>query len=325
MDFKEGVVTRVDGKRCQIHYGENTFHAYIPHKVIGVDPKTSKPLCVGDRVLFIEDEAEETIVKELLPRTTKLSRRAIGAVKKEQIVASNIDQLLIVTAVYHPPFHPGIVDRFIIAAIKGDLEPVICINKQDLLEKDKNKERIKKVIATYKELGYKVVCTSIKTGEGLEELKSVLQNKTTALAGHSGVGKSSLLLTIDPNLNLKLVTKKVSRKSRRGQHATTSVTLNPLCVGGYVVDTPGIRELNLWETSVAEVTSYYPEIAELAPQCRYRGCTHTHEPFCAVKEAVQNGEIEPFRYDSYYNVIDSIENASMSSRPVAFPHKEKPF
>ena len=323
MDLKKGVVTRVDGKRCQIHSEKNTYHAYIPHKVVGVDPKTSKPLCVGDRVLFIEDEAEEIIVKELLPRHTKLSRRAIGPIDKEQIVASNIDQLLIVTAVYNPPFHPGIVDRFIIAAIKGDLQPVICINKQDLLHKDKNKERIEQVIETYRSLEYTVVCTSTKTQQGLDELRAILQDKTTALAGHSGVGKSSLLLTIDPDLTL--VTKTVSRKSRRGQHATTSVTLNPLCIGGYVVDTPGIRELNLWETSVAEVTSYYPEIAELSASCRYRGCTHTHEPSCAVKDAVENGEIEEFRYDSYYNVIDSIENPSMSSRPVAFPHKEKPF
>lgn len=323
MDLKKGVVTRVDGKRCQIHSEKNTYHAYIPHKVVGVDPKTSKPLCVGDRVLFIEDEAEEIIVKELLPRHTKLSRRAIGPIDKEQIVASNIDQLLIVTAVYNPPFHPGIVDRFIIAAIKGDLRPVICINKQDLLHKDKNKERIEQIIETYRKLEYTVVCTSTKTQQGLDELRAILQDKTTALAGHSGVGKSSLLLTIDPDLTL--VTKNISRKSRRGQHATTSVTLNPLCIGGYVVDTPGIRELNLWETSVAEVTNYYPEIAELSPNCRYRGCTHTHEPSCAVKDAVENGDIEEFRYDSYYNVIDSIENPSMSSRPVAFPHKEKPF
>ncbi|BBM84783.1 ribosome small subunit-dependent GTPase A [Candidatus Uabimicrobium amorphum] len=323
MDLKQGVVTRVDGKRCQIHSEQNTYHAYIPHKVIGVDPKTSKPLCVGDRVLFIEDEAEEIIVKELLPRYTKLSRRAIGAVAKEQIVASNIDQLLIVTAVYNPPFHPGIVDRFIIAAIKGDLQPVICINKQDLLHKDKNKERIEQVIETYRQLEYTVVCTSTKTQQGLDELRNILKDKTTALAGHSGVGKSSLLLTIDPDLTL--VTKNISRKSRRGQHATTSVTLNPLCIGGYVVDTPGIRELNLWETSVAEVTNYYPEIAALSSHCRYRGCTHTHEPKCAVKEAVEKGEIEEFRYDSYYNVIDSIENPSMSSRPVAFHNREKPF
>ncbi|WP_372366662.1 ribosome small subunit-dependent GTPase A [Candidatus Uabimicrobium sp. HlEnr_7] len=325
MDLKKGVVTRVDGKRCQIHSNENTYHAHIPYKVVGVDPKTSKPLCVGDRVLFMEDKVEEIIVKELLPRNTKLSRRAIGAVKKEQIVASNVDQLLIVAAAHNPPFHPGIVDRFIIAAIKGDLEPVICINKQDLLEKDKNKERIKKVIATYRDLEYKVVCTSTKTGQGLDELKDVLKDKTTALAGHSGVGKSSLLLTIDPDLTLTLVTKNIGRKSRRGRHATTSVTLNPLCIGGYVVDTPGIRELNLWETSVAEITGYYPEILEFSENCRYRGCTHTHEPSCAVKEAVQQGKIEEFRFDSYYNVIDSIENSSMSSRPVAFPHREKPF
>lgn len=325
MNVRKGVVTRVDGKRCRIHSENETYHAYIPHKIKGVDPKTTKPLCVGDRVFFVEDDAEEMIIKEVLERKTKLSRRAIGTVKREQIVATNVDQLLIVTAVYNPPFHPGIVDRFIIAAIKGDLQPIICINKQDLLDKDKNKKRILQVIETYRKLNYTVVCTSIKTNEGLDELKNVLKDKTTALAGHSGVGKSSLLLTIDPDLSLSLVTKNISRKSRRGQHATTSVTLNPLCIGGYVVDTPGIRELNLWETSVAEVTSYYPEILQFSNECRYRGCSHTHEPACAVKQAVQDGEIEEFRYDSYYNVIDSIENPSMSSRPVAFPHREKPF
>ena len=301
------------GKRCVVHSANKSYRAYIPRRIQGVSEISSKPVCVGDQVIFIKDKAQQFIIKEVKERKTKLSRKAIGPVEKEQVVVSNVDQLLIVTSLAEPAFHPGIIDRFLIAAHKGNLEPIICVNKMDLAEKIDDLESVIAALEVYRQLDYTVICTSATTKEDLSFLKQILKDKSTVLGGHSGVGKSSLLLAIDPELNLR--TQEVGQKSKRGQHTTSSVMLLPLKFGGYVVDTPGVREFSLWQTEVAEVDQYFPEIFAKAPYCKYRGCSHTHEPNCAVQAAVEAGEIAFFRYQSYAYIIESIQNPTLASRP----------
>lgn len=311
---QRGVITRIDGKRCRIHSQGENHRAYIKYKIKGADPNSSKPLCVGDEVVFQCDKSNEIKIEEVLPRKSKLSRRAIGSASKEQVVVSNVEQLLIVTSVGMPAFHPAIIDRFLVASFQGNLDPIICINKIDLFGEEPNPELVTEVIEIYRNLDYSIILTSTVEKEGLDELKSLLQGRSTVVAGHSGVGKSSLLLSLDPDL--KLVTKEVGKKTKRGRHATTSVNLLPLKQGGYVVDTPGIRELSLWETEEREVSLYFPEMLALSSQCKYRGCTHIHEPKCEVKRAVEAGELPLFRYESYLHIMESLQMETMASRPV---------
>lgn len=256
-------------------------------------------LAAGDQVL-VEFEEEDAIVRGIAPRRTRLSRPEAGNHERqfEQVLAANVDVLLIVTAIKSPPFRAGLVDRFLIAAQLGGVAPVLCLNKIDLDDEEPAE------VAAYRELGMQVFKTSCVSGAGIAELRAALTGKTCAVCGHSGVGKSSLLNALEPSLDLH--TQEIST-SDRGRHTTTSGRLYTLSCGTRIIDTPGIRALGLWGVSPEELAWFFPEIAETAQACKFRNCTHTHEPHCAVVAAVESGELSRHRYDSYLRIRASLE------------------
>jgi ribosome biogenesis GTPase len=252
----------------------------------------------GDEVLVERDE-DEWMVRGILPRRTWLSRPSAHARVKEQVVAANIDLLLIITAAASPPFRPGLVDRFLIAADMGGVEPVLIVNKMDLVEQEPEEVRL------YRDLNVRIVLTSCETGHGIEELRDTIQGKLSVLSGHSGVGKSSLLMALEPRL--KLETQEITNLDK-GRHTTTAGQLYVLEGNTRIIDTPGIRALGLWSMPPEEVSLYFPEIAEAAEACQFRDCTHTHEPRCGVKEALDAGRISPARYLSYLRIRASLQS-----------------
>jgi len=257
-------------------------------------------LAPGDAVL-VEFEARDAIVRGVAPRRTKLSRPAGEHGRlAEQVVAANADLLVVVAATVRPPFRLGLVDRFLIAAEVGGVEPILCVNKMDLVEEEPEAVRL------YRSLDLRVFLTSCETGDGIGALRDALRGKVSVLAGHSGVGKSSLLNAMDPHLIVH--TREVSQATHRGRHATTAAHLYELSGDIRIIDTPGIRALGLWGVSAAEVAHYFPDLAQMAAACRFRNCTHVHEPHCAVLEAVAQGSLSRLRYDSYRRIRASLES-----------------
>jgi len=248
----------------------------------------------GDRVLFLPAPGEQGVIERVQPRRGTLSRVSGG---REHVIVSNVDQVLIVASAAEPPLKPSLIDRFLISAQKGDVHAVVCINKCDLVEP----ARLQPMAGLYAQLGYDVVSTSALQANGLSRLKHLLRNKETVLAGQSGVGKSSLINALEPQLGLK--TSAVSQDSGKGRHTTRSARLMQLPSGGWVVDTPGIRQFELWDVQPEEVEGYFVEFRPFVPWCKFPDCTHTHETKCAVKSAVDTGLISEARYQSYRKII----------------------
>lgn len=253
----------------------------------------------GDDV-WVEPEAEKWVVRGVAPRRTRLSRPGHEHDRlDEQVFAANIDMLVIVASVANPPFRPGLVDRYLIAAEVGGVDTVLCVNKMDLVAEEPPE------LADYEALGFRIVRTSCETGQGLDELRELLANKMVVLSGHSGVGKSTLLNCLDENLEVH--TQEVSDYSQRGRHTTTSSRLYKLDGDIRIIDTPGIRALGVWGVSPEEVGWFFPDLAELGERCRFRNCSHMHEPDCAVRAALDAGELTSWRYDSYVRIRESME------------------
>lgn len=258
--------------------------------------KATNILAVGDRVhlSIVDEEQDQGVIEEIYPRTTKLSRKHPGPGRKlEQILAANVDQAVIVMACHKPDYNPNRLDRHLIAALQGGLKPIICLSKCDLPEADEARQALER----YVQLGYAVLYTSTVTGEGLDQLRELLAHKISAFVGSSGVGKSSLINTMDPELHLR--TREIRERFYKGKHTTTAAELLRLPWGALVVDTPGLREFGLWESKQRDLDEHFEEFGEFAGDCRYGNCTHTHEPGCAVKQAVDMGEIDAQRYGNY--------------------------
>jgi ribosome biogenesis GTPase len=290
----------------------------------------SDPVAVGDNVTITVSEGDKGAIESVMPRKSKISRVAPGSYLKlksnqtkvpkrmkssnsptgpiplEQIIVANPDQLLIVLSTKTPAFNAHLLDRFLVIAEAGEVKPIICINKMDLLKGDRDK--IFKETQVYADIGYQVIYTSATENEGIKDLADLIKGKLTALAGPSGTGKSTLLNVIQPELNLR--TGKVSGKTSKGKHTTTNVELYPLDFGGYVVDTPGIRELGLWDEWKDEMHLFFPDIDPFITKCRFSDCSHTNEPGCAVIEAFKQGKIAESRYESYLKLSssDSVES-----------------
>ena len=264
--------------------------------------RRSTPVAAGDRVL-VEIIEDAPTVLAVAPRRSRLSRLAIEhSHVDEQIFAANIDYLVIVVAVAKPSPKQGLIDRYLISAEVGNVSPIICLNKIDLIEKEPE------LVQFYREIDVPVVMSSCETGEGIEELREVLRGKWTVFAGHSGVGKSSLLNCLAPDL--KIATREVSDRNEKGKHTTTLSQLHVLDNELFVVDTPGIRQLGLWNVSPEEVGFYFPEIAELGEGCKFRDCTHIHEPECRVREALEAGDLIAQRYQSYLRIREDLQESA---------------
>lgn len=296
---KEGIVTCGYGNRFVVHTDAVDYTCQLRGKVSFTSERTT-PVAVGDDVLFTVISDNEGVIDSVLPRRSVLSRPAIGREKNEHVLAANIDCLIIVASIKSPVLKTGLIDRFLIAAGIGGLQPVIVINKVDLELDDEAQEAIK----IYQSLDYPLFLTSAADGTGLDQLRQFLKDHRSILSGHSGVGKSSLLNELLPGTNLR--TSSVSHATGKGRHATSHIQLFHLPDGGFIVDTPGIKMLGLWKLERDTLADYYPEIQRYLGQCRFTGCSHISEPDCAVKEAVTAGHISSMRYKHYKQIYDSL-------------------
>jgi len=275
--------------------------------VFKIDNITStNPVAVGDEVeVEVEDEAEKTaMITEIHSRNNYINRQSPRFKHQHHIVASNLDQSLLVATLKEPRTSQGFIDRFLVASEMFHVKALIIFNKSDLFKK-KEQEKFEQMKEMYEAVGYKVFLTSTKENTGIEELKIHLKDKTTLISGHSGVGKSSLLNVIFPDMNLK--TQGISGWSGKGQHTTTFAEMFDLSFGGRIIDTPGMREFGLVDISKQEVSHYFPEMRKRLNDCQFNNCLHVNEPGCAIKDAVANGEISEDRYISYVNIMESIE------------------
>ncbi len=295
-----GTVIEVSSDLCRVQAGERALLCRLRNTLRVAHSGYSNMVAVGDHVTISHNGDGRGMVEAILPRHSALARPDPFNVYHQQVIVANVDQVLIVAAWREPAFWPELADRYLIAAQRHNLRPVIVINKIDLAE---DAGELAAVVAAYRAAGYQVIPTSALTGAGLDELRDVLAGKTTALAGLSGVGKSSLLSAAEPGLRLRVA--EVSGRKHEGRHTTTQVTLHPLAAGGFVADTPGIREFGLAGLKQADLRGFYREFAAAGP-CEFANCTHTREPGCAVKAAVRAGRIARLRYDSYRKIWQAL-------------------
>ena len=260
-------------------------------------------LAVGEDVILEREVREDawTIV-EILPRRSKLARRTPGGGPGERVVAANIDQVVVVFAIAEPEPHVRMLDRFLVIAEGNELPSRIVVNKIELSPK------ATVLFGEYEKIGYPVHYTSVKRGDGLRELREALHGRVSALTGPSGVGKSSLLNAMFPGLNLRVG--EISRSVMKGRHTTVGADLHPLPEAGYVVDTPGLREVGVWGLDVRELDRCFPEMRPLLEQCRFGDCTHRVEPGCGVQAGVDSGAMSRERYESYLKLRQELEDVS---------------
>jgi ribosome biogenesis GTPase len=252
----------------------------------------------GDVVWFRPEGSDEGIIERVEPRHGVLSRTSRG---RQHVLVANVDQLLIITSAAEPRIKPNLIDRYLVSAEKSDIRPIICINKIDLV----NAADLMPLAGVYSQLGYEVHLVSAAIGLGINRLRDRLADAESAVTGQSGVGKSSLLNVIEPELELRVQT--ISEETQKGRHTTTTAELLPLSFGGFVVDTPGIRQFQLWDVIPEEVAGFFRELRPYVSRCRFPDCTHTHEDACAVKDAVADGWIDARRYESYIQIQEGDE------------------
>ena len=256
-------------------------------------------VAAGDRVLFRPAENFEGIIERIEPRRGILSRGTRG---RQHVLVANVDQLVIVGSAAEPYLKPNLIDRFLVSAEQGHLRPVICINKIDLVDA----AELQPLVGVYGQMGYRVLLISARTGLGIDRLRRQLAGRQSVISGQSGVGKSSLLNAVQPGLGLAVA--EVSAESQKGRHTTTTARLLPLAGGGYVVDTPGIRQFQLWDIAPEEVAGLYRDLRPFVSRCDFPDCTHTHEAGCAVKNAVADGWLDARRYESYCQLFAGDSN-----------------
>jgi len=269
------------------------------------DIVSTNPIAVGDEVeIIVENEGEQSaIITDILDRKNYINRQSPSHKMQHHIVAANVDQCLLMASLKEPRTSQGFIDRFLVACESYHIPAIIVLNKSDLYKK-KEEEKYEEWKEMYGAIGYPLLLASIKNAVGTESIPSLLKDKITLLSGHSGVGKSSYLNHLFPNLNLK--THQVSGWSGKGIHTTTFAEMYDLPFGGQIIDTPGMREFGLVDISKQELSHYFPEMRIRINDCQFNNCLHVNEPGCAIKKALNEGLIYVDRYVSYLNILDSI-------------------
>ncbi|NNE16845.1 MAG: ribosome small subunit-dependent GTPase A [Myxococcales bacterium] len=293
----EGLVVRSTAGFVDVHLGGDVVQARLRGRLKNTPRRTD--LCViGDRVRLSRPDDRSVVVEEVLPRHSRFSRRQPGKGPiKEDVLVANLDQLLITFCHGRPLLKTRLLDRFLVIAEHQDVQPIIVMNKADLREPgDPAWHR------TYESIGYPILTVSAGTGEGMHSLIHALHDKISAFVGPSGVGKSSLINRILPGLDLNIAS--VSDHHGKGRHTTRVASLHALAGGGFLADTPGIRELGTWALPIEHLDRCFPELSSYREHCAFRSCSHTHEPQCAVVDAVNEGAIDPARYESYVRLRD---------------------
>ncbi|WDF68877.1 ribosome small subunit-dependent GTPase A [Sphingobacterium oryzagri] len=265
--------------------------------------KTTNPVAVGDWVNFeMEPDQDSAVITELEPRRNYIIRRSVNLSKQTQIIGANLDQAILVVTLASPPTSLGFIDRFLVTAEAYDIPAVLLFNKLDLFSEE-GLEILADYMAIYEEIGYPCYTVSAQEGIHVEQVRALLQDKITLVSGHSGVGKSTLINAIEPSAQLK--TGEISDWSDKGKHTTTFAEMIDLSFGGKLIDTPGIRELGIVDIEKGELSHFFPEMRQRMNQCRFNNCRHINEPGCVILEAVEAGEIESSRYDSYLSIYNN--------------------
>ncbi len=297
---KEGTVLRVDARQCLVDVDGATRECRIRGRLFREEKRESKPVAVGDRVMVARQPTPPDVIVQVLERRNVLARRR-GGRGDLQIIAANVDQAVIMGAFVHPELNLRLIDRMLVGAECGGQNPVIGINKIDLLPDPAARELIEEI---YAPTGYPVIFSSVVESVGIDLYRDLLKDRVTVLTGPSGVGKSSLLNEVQPGLRLKAA--EVSGASGKGRHTTTAASLIPLEIGGWVVDTPGMREFQPFPMEPHELGHYFAEFRAVIPHCHFNTCTHSHEVACAVKQAVDEDRIHPCRYESYLRMLEEL-------------------
>ncbi|HET6243876.1 MAG: ribosome small subunit-dependent GTPase A [Bacteroidetes bacterium] len=266
--------------------------------------KSTNPIAVGDKVEFNIEDNDTGIISEIEKRKNYIIRKSINLSKQSHIIAANIDQAFLIATLVFPRTSTGFIDRFLVTAEAYNIPTIILFNKSDLMDAE-TLEIQKEMIEMYERIGYPCYVISALKKQDLEMLKTLIKDKTNLVSGHSGVGKSTLVNSLEPGLNLK--TGEISQTHSKGMHTTTFAEMLPLSFGGFIIDTPGIKELGLIHIKKEELAHFFPEIRNIMHKCHFNNCRHVNEPKCAVKEAVEKGEISESRYYNYLSMYNSEE------------------
>ena len=302
MDRKfTATVVRATGSWYDVLHDGETVRCRIRGRLRLKGVRSTNPVVVGDEVACEADEGGDYVIADILPRRNYEIRRASNLSKESHIIAANVDQALLMASLRSPETPTEFVDRFLVTCEAYKVPVTILLSKLDL----QDAEAVAEFRAVYEGAGYRVLEVSVREGRGVEEVRELLAGRTTLVSGNSGVGKSTLIQAIDPSLDIR--TGEISESHHKGRHTTTFSTMYPLAGGGAVIDTPGIKGFGLIDIDEAELWHYFPEMMRVAPACRFYNCTHTHEPGCAVTEAVKAGEIAWPRYESYLKIRDEDE------------------
>ena len=305
--MKKGLVIKSTGSwfTVEIENGD-LFECKIKGKFRIKGIKSTNPVAVGDHVeISIQSTAGEKnigLITSISERKNYIIRRSQNLSKQSHIIAANIDQAVLVVTLAYPVTTTTFIDRYLASAEAYRIPVLIVFNKTDRIN-DEERNLLRSLIDTYTKIGYSCISTSATTLFGIDELKEALKNKINVFNGHSGVGKSTLINILEPGLQLK--TSDISDIHNTGKHTTTFSSLYKLNFGGYIIDTPGIKAFGMLEMEAWEISHYFPEIFKISAKCQYNNCSHTHEPECAVKTAVENNEIAQFRYISYLGLLES--------------------
>lgn len=310
-DKIRGRVIQSTGSWYEVEYSLNgekeTINCRLPGRFRLEDRDITNPIAVGDYVKFTINQDDSGSIEEIEDRENYLIRQSTHQKQESQILVSNIDRAFTVQSIRKPKLKQGFTDRFLVTCEAYRIPCGIIINKLDLATENDLKflEEVKNL---YEDIGYLVLTTSIYNEESLQNLKKELTDRTSVFVGPSGVGKTSLLNKLDPNINRKV--SEISDYNEKGKHTTTFAKLLPLHFGGYLADTPGIREFGLVNIEPWELSLFFPEMLESRKNCKFNNCTHSHEPGCGVMQAYEEGKIHPNRYDSYLNILESLDENS---------------
>jgi ribosome biogenesis GTPase len=300
---KSGLVYKSTGSWYSIQLEDGRFlSCRIRGKLKIADLKTTNPIAVGDFVKVVEDLQHEGtgIITEVSPRQNVVMRKSVHKTEHSHLMAANIDQALLMVTIRHPRTSHGFIDRFAVSTDAYRIPTALIINKTDL-HTDKDKEQLAEIKGIYEAVNIRCLPISVKEKIGLEALGSLLKDKISLLAGHSGTGKSTLLNYLHPEINQAV--NEVSTFANKGVHTTTFAEMFQLPSGGKIIDTPGIKELGLIDIGDHELSDYFPEMRALLGHCKFNNCSHTHEPKCAIREAVDSGKISELRYKSYLSML----------------------